>query len=242
MSKPAPNSPPWAETAKFAAAKEALKFVVADMALGLGTGSTANIFIELLGEHARKNNIQLRCAATSLASAELARSQGLEVLDLDSIGPLDLAVDGADQVDSRRRLIKGYGGACTREKIVEYSAKRFVVIADMGKKSKQLDKAVPVEFLPFAKANVERGLMALGAKRIELRTKPAEGSVPSPPFITDNGLQLLHVDFGIMKNPKKLEQAINEIPGVLENGLFALRPADVVIFGKRDGNVKILGL
>lgn len=236
MSKPAPLSPPWAETAKFAAAKEALKYVVADMSIGLGTGSTSNIFIGLLAEHAKKNNLHLRCTATSKASEELARASGLEVAALDLLPSVDLAVDGADQVDSRRRLIKGYGGASTREKIVEYAAKRLVIIADVGKKAKKLGKAVPVEFLPFAKTSVERGLMALGAKSAELVQKP-DGS----PFITDNGLMLLHADFGEIKNPKKLEESINSIPGVLENGLFAKRGADVVIFGQKDGSAKTLG-
>ncbi len=237
MSKPALNSPPWAETAKFAAAKEALRYVVADAAIGLGTGSTADIFISLMSEHARKNNLKLKCTATSKRTEELAKSCGLEVLSLDTIGPLDMAIDGADQVDSKRRLIKGYGGACTREKIVEYPAQRLVIIADEGKRSRKLDKVVPVEFLPFAKRNVQEGLMALGAKKTELRLN-SDGS----PYVTDNGFWMMHADFGEMKSPKKLEEAINDIEGVLENGLFAIRPADVVIFGKQDGSVKTLGL
>ncbi|MCL6089076.1 MAG: ribose-5-phosphate isomerase RpiA [Candidatus Marsarchaeota archaeon] len=236
MANPSPNSPPWAETAKFAAAKEALKFVPASMSIGLGSGTTADIFISLLGEHAKKNNLSLKCAATSKKSAELARAQGLVVADLDAVSPVDLAVDGADEVDGRRRLIKGYGGASTREKIVDYPARRLLIIADMGKKSRKLDKAVPVEFLPFAKKRVEDGLKGLGAKSVELR-KNADNT----PFVTDNGFWLFHADFGEIPKPAKLEDAINSIEGVLENGLFAKRPADMVIFGKRDGSVKILG-
>ena len=236
MAKPVPSSPPWAETAKFAAAQEALKFVPASMSLGLGSGSTSAIFIQLLGEHAKKNNLQLRCTATSKKTEELAKSAGLQVLALEDIGPLDLAVDGADQVDSRRRLIKGYGGACTREKIVEYPAKRLLIIADESKKSKKLDKAVPVEFLPFAQKRVEAGLNALGASSVELRL-----NADNAPYVTDNGFFLFHASFGQIKNPKKLEEQINGIEGVLENGLFAKRPADLVIFGKPDGGASVMG-
>ncbi|VVB56623.1 Ribose-5-phosphate isomerase A [uncultured archaeon] len=236
MSKSAPSSPPWAETAKFAAAQEALKYVPASMSIGLGTGSTSSLFIQLLAEHARKNNLQLKCTATSKKSEELAKSLGLNVVELGQLDSIDLAVDGADQVDSRRRLIKGYGGAHTREKVVEYATKRLLIISDHSKKSKKLDKPVPVEFLPFAQKRVEEGLKSLGAKDVQLR-KNADGT----PFSTDNGFFMFHADFGEIKNPKKLEEQINGIEGVLENGLFAKRPADLVIFGQADGSAKTMG-
>lgn len=230
------SSPPWAEIAKFAAAKEALKFAGSCSSIGLGSGTTAEIFVSLLAEHAKKNNLQLKCVATSKKIEKLAKESGLNVLELEEAGQVDLAVDGADEADGRRRLIKGHGGAATREKIVDYMAKKLVIIADESKLSKRLHKQVPVEFLPFAKKAVESRLAQLGAKAITLR-KNEDGSA----YITDNGFFIFHADFGEIKNPKKLEEEINKIPGVLENGIFAKRPADMIILGKKDGSTKIVG-
>ncbi len=216
-----------ADAAKWNAAAQALRHVKDGMTVGLGTGSTASLFIGQLGEKAQEENLTLTCVATSKASEQLARTMGLAVVGLDDVKKIDLAVDGADQVDAKKRLIKGYGGALTREKVVEYAADKFIVIADEGKYSKTLDKLVPIEVLPFAQAPVERGLKRLGAKHVLLRTR--EGAQP---FVTDNGLWILHADFGKMKNPDKLEAEINQIPGVLENGLFCHGVAKVVLGSK----------
>jgi ribose 5-phosphate isomerase A len=219
---PASLSP---DALKALAAQGALSYIQDGMTVGLGTGSTAALFIRQLGEMARKKKYTLTCVATSQASQELARMVGLRVVGLPDITRIDVAVDGADQVDNRRRLIKGYGGALTREKVVEYAAKKFIVIADEGKHSAFLDKPVPVEILPFASATVKQALLQLGAQTVTLRTREsmADEITLSPlgqPFVTDNGLWILHAHFGRIANPAQLEADINRIPGVLENGLF----------------------
>lgn len=209
------------------AAEHALRYVKEGMHIGLGTGSTASAFIERLGAMARGKGWNLTCVATSRASEELGRRVGLKVVGLDQIPSIDLAVDGADQVDAKRRLIKGYGGALTREKVVEYAAKKFVVIADQGKFSPALDKPVPLEVLPFARAAVERALVEkLGAEEVVLKTRDG-----GQPFVTDNGLWILHAGFGRMRDPARLESNINQIPGVLENGLFCTGVSKVVLGG-----------
>lgn len=220
-----PSSTHYAQELKARAAVGALAYVKNGMCVGLGTGSTASVFIERLGALARQKNWTLTCVATSKASEDLGRRVGLRMVGLDNVSSIDLAVDGADQVDAKRHLIKGYGGALTREKVVEYAAKKFVVIADQGKFSPSLDKPVPLEILPFARAMVEKNLLEkLGAKSVELRTR--EGGQP---FVTDNGLWILHANFGRMKDPGKLEAELNQIPGVLENGLFCSGVSRVVL-------------
>lgn len=221
------------DRAKWAAGAAGLAYVKDGQTVGLGSGSTSDIFIQQLAEHVQTRGMGITCVATSERSSQLAKSLGMDVAVFDSAAKIDLAVDGADQVDAKKRLIKGYGGACTREKIVEYASDRLLIIADESKKAAVLNRAVPVEFLPFAKTRVEKGLKKLGAKKAELKTN-AEGR----PFMTDNGFWMLNADFGHIANPLKLELAINDIEGVLENGLFAKRPADIVIFGFGNGKVQ----
>ncbi len=218
---------------KWAASNAALAYIKDGMTLGLGTGSTADIFIQQLAGHVQSEGISITCVATSNRSTQLAKSLGLNVADFSAVEKIDLCVDGADLVDAKKRLIKGYGGACTREKIVEYSSGKLLIIADDSKRAAVLSGAVPVEFLPFAGRVVESGLRKLGAKKMELRTI-AEGR----PSMTDNGFWIVNADFGKIANPLKLEEAINNIDGVLENGLFARRPADIVIFGSSNGKVQ----
>ena len=220
------------DRAKWAAAQAALAYVKDGQTLGLGTGSTADFFIQQLAAHVRAKKMSITCVATSERSSQLAKSLDMEVAEFGAVEKIDLAVDGADWVDAKKRLIKGYGGACTREKIVEYASGRLLIIADESKKVSVLGGTVPVEFLPFAKRAVERGLKRLGAKKVELKTN-TEGR----PFMTDNGLWMLNADFGRIANPLKLESAINCVEGVLENGIFAKRGADIVIFGFSNGKV-----
>ncbi len=220
------------DRAKWAAAKAALSYVKDGQTLGLGTGSTADMFIQQLAEHVREKEMNITCVATSGRSAQLAKSLGLAVAEFGQVEKIMLTVDGTDLVDAKKRLIKGYGGACTREKIVEYASEKLLIIADDSKKAAGLSGAVPVEFLPFAKTRVEKGLKKLGARKIELKMN-AEGR----PFMTDNGFWILNADFGRIANPLKLEEGINDIEGVLENGIFAKRGADIVIFGYANGKV-----
>ena len=215
------------------AAQAALSFVQNGMAVGLGTGTTSAIFIQLLAKMAKEKGWKIRGVATSVASGQLARSLGIDVISLEEAKNIDLAVDGADQIDGHNNLVKGYGGALAREKIVEYSAKKFVVIADDSKLCKFLCKPIPVEFIPFAKATVQCSLIALGAKSASLRLNP-----DGEPYRTDNGLWIFDADFKQIKNPASLEEKIKKIPGVLESGIFSKNISDVIV-GTDDGMKKL---
>jgi ribose 5-phosphate isomerase A len=207
---------------KIEVARAALEWVRDDMVLGVGTGSTVNCFIDALAE----SGIRLE-AAVSSSEDTTRRLQviGVEVLDLNNAGTLDLYVDGADEFDAYRRLIKGGGGALTREKIVASASRQFVCIVDASKKVGVLGKfPLPVEVIPMARSYVARQLVALGGQP-ELR----EG------FVTDNGNVILDVHNMDLVDPVSMEQKINDLAGVVCNGLFALRPADVVLMATAHG-------
>ncbi|EEX50993.1 ribose-5-phosphate isomerase RpiA [Pasteurella dagmatis] len=205
------------------AAKAALKYVKPDTIVGVGSGSTVNCFIEALG--AMKNEIKGAVAA-SKASEELLRKQGIEVFSANEVSSLDIYVDGADEVNPQKMMIKGGGAALTREKIVAALAKKFICIVD---KSKQVDVlgstfALPVEVIPMARSQVARKLVSLGGSP-EYR----EG------VVTDNGNVILDVyNFAIM-NPVEMEKELNNVAGVVTNGIFALRAADIIIVGTPEG-------
>lgn len=210
------------DDAKRAAAEAALKFVEPGTVLGVGTGSTVNHFIQLLSE----KRIEIRQAVSS-SDASTARLEaiGIEVIDLNSAGNLSLYVDGADEVNRHLQLIKGGGGALTREKIIAAASRTFVCIADASKWVKALGKfPLPVEVLPMARSFVARQIVALGGSP-ELRTG----------FITDNGNPILDIHGLTIDRPLELESRINQIPGVVTVGLFAHRPADVLILGSAEG-------
>lgn len=202
------------------AAEEALKYVEEDTIIGVGTGSTVDKFIDALADMRMK----LRGAVSSSeASTQRLRKHGIDVIDLNSAGRLELYVDGADESNRFLQLIKGGGGALTREKIVASASKRFVCIADESKLVDVLgDFPLPVEVIPMARSTVARELVRIGG-RPELREN----------FTTDNGNIILDVHGLSITEPLKLEQEINNIPGVVTNGIFALRPADVLLLGSR---------
>ena len=203
-------------------AKAALEYVQADTVVGVGTGSTANHFIDYLAT--MKGRIE-GAVASSEASAERLRSHGIPVLELNSVGEIALYVDGADEADKHLHLTKGGGGALTREKIVAAASKQFVCIADHSKLVDLLGKfPLPVEVIPMARSFVGRQLVKLGGQ-------PAWREN----FITDNGNLILDVHNLTITNPAELEAKLNNIPGVVTNGLFALRPADVLLLGTEDG-------
>ena len=211
---------------KLAAAKAALSYVEGGMTVGLGTGSTAALFIEQLGREAAGSKLKVTCICTSKASDTLARKVGLKIATFSQEKKIDLAVDGADQIDARRNLIKGYGGALAREKVVDYAAEKFIVIADERKISPLLDKPVPVEGLPFCEGKMEKELAAIGAKSSRLRLRQ-----DGEPFVSDNNLWIWDADFGRISDPAGLEGRIKDIPGVLENGLFTRKVWKVLVAG-----------
>ncbi|MFA5108907.1 MAG: ribose-5-phosphate isomerase RpiA [Candidatus Micrarchaeia archaeon] len=211
------------ERQKINAATYAIALVESGMTLGLGTGSTSEYFVKLLCERAKKEQMKLKCVCTSERTKKLAHAGGLKVVEFDDVQTIDLAVDGADEIDGEKMLIKGYGAALTREKIVEYNSDKLVIIADESKVSLSLDKPVPVEYLPFAHESVVRALKGLGAKTIKARSKDSQK------LVTDNGMWIVDADFGIIANPSELEHEINMIPGVLENGIFTKEVFKVII-------------
>ena len=203
---------------KKAAAEAALAFVEPGMIIGIGTGSTANHFIDLLAGIKGKIDATV---ASSIASAERLKSHGIRVLDLNEAGQLSLYVDGADESTEHLHLVKGGGGALTREKIVAGASDKFVCIADDSKLVRTLGKfPLPIEVIPMASALVAREMVKMGGNPV-LR----QG------FTTDNGNVILDIHNLTIMNPVEMEDRINRIPGVVTNGLFAIRPADVLILG-----------
>ncbi|MCK9468598.1 MAG: ribose-5-phosphate isomerase RpiA [Porticoccaceae bacterium] len=191
--------------------------------VGIGTGSTANFFIDLLASHSHRF---AGAVASSEASAQRLQSHGIEVLDLNSAGTVKIYIDGADETNPRLELIKGGGAALTREKIVAGAATEFVCIVDESKWVERLGSfPLPVEVIPMARSFVARELVKLGGDPVYRQG-----------LVTDNGNVILDVHhLHPIASPRQLEERINNIPGVVTNGLFALRPADVLLLGTRDG-------
>ena len=206
--------------AKRRAAEKAMDFVEDGMIVGVGTGSTVAYFIDALGREPER----IRGAVSSSEqSTERLRAHGIEVLDLNATGPLALYVDGADECDPAKRLIKGGGAALTREKIIAQASQRFVCIIDPSKQVDVLGRfPLPVEVVPMARSLVARDIVALTGAQPVWR----EG------VVTDNGNWILDVHGLRITDPVAMETAINQLPGVVSVGLFARRPADVVIVGE----------
>ena len=208
---------------KKAAANAALQFVKPDMIVGVGSGSTVNCFIEALGS--MKDEIK-GAGAASKNSEELLKKQGIEVFSANDVSSLDIYVDGADEINPQKMMIKGGGAALTREKIVASLAKNFICIVDSSKQVDVLGSTfpLPVEVIPMARSQVARKLVALGGSP-EWR----EG------VITDNGNVILDVyNFPII-NPVQMEKELNNVAGVVTNGIFALNSANTVIIGTPTG-------
>jgi ribose 5-phosphate isomerase A len=204
------------------AAQAALSYVSDATCVGVGTGSTVNFFIAALAtERCRIKSAVSSSNATTL----LLREAGIDVIDLNDAGPIDVYVDGADEATRRRELIKGGGGALTREKIVAAAARRFVCIVDAGKLVDALGKfPLPVEVIPMARTYVARELASLGGRPV-LRNN----------YVTDNGNVILDVHGLAIDTPAALERRINEVAGVVTVGLFAIRPADILLVGTSRG-------
>ena len=210
------------------AAEKALEFVESGIVLGLGSGTTVRIFIEMLGERVREEKISVEVIPTSYDTEILAVRSGLKVASLLEHPEPDLCVDGADQVDENLNLIKGGGGALTREKIVASASKKFYVIVDEGKLVKELNMPIPIEVLPFSYGFVKRKLEELGYE-CELRA----ASKKLGPVISDNGNFIADVKAEKIV-PEKVERDFR-IPGIIEHGVFSAGMVDMVIVGRRDG-------
>ncbi len=207
---------------KKAAARAALDYIETGTVIGVGTGSTANHFIDALA--GIKGRIE-GAVASSNATAERLKKAGIAVLDLNDVGELPLYVDGADEATRHLHLVKGGGGALTREKIVAAASRKFVCIADESKLVEVLGKfPLPVEVIPMARSYVARELVKLGGRPVWRQG-----------FVTDNGNVILDVHDLHILNPVELEERLDHVAGVVTNGLFARRPADVLILGTSKG-------
>ncbi len=222
------------DEAKALVGRRAAELVEDGMAVGLGTGSTATLFIRALGERVASEGLKIRCVASSDASHELGLSLGMKVVTLDELPELDVYIDGADEVGPGLALIKGGGGALLREKIVASAAKRFIVVVDSTKVVDKLGKfPLPVEVVKMALPLVEPKLAALGLHPKQRRAKTGDG-----PYLTDEGNYIVDCACGVIEDPEKTAAAIRAIVGVVEHGLFLKMATLALVAG--DGGVREL--
>ncbi|PVA06967.1 ribose-5-phosphate isomerase RpiA [Thalassorhabdomicrobium marinisediminis] len=227
------------DKAKFVAAKQATQYVEDGMKVGLGTGSTAAWLVKCLGEMVENDGLKIRGVPTSSRTAELARDVGIEVISLDEAKWLDLTIDGADEFDGNLNLIKGGGGALLQEKIVATASDQMVVIADAAKSVETLGAfPLPIEVIPFGwqttKMLVEETLIGMDVlgRTVSLRMNG------DAPYYTDEGNHILDLHLNRIGHARQLSLVINQIPGVVENGLF-IDICDVVVIGHGDGRVEV---
>ena len=227
------------DKAKFVAAKRAVDFVENGMRVGLGTGSTAAWMVRCLGELVREEGLKIIGVPTSVRTADLARQVGRKVASLDEAKWLDLTIDGADEFDASLNLIKGGGGALLQEKIVATASDQMIVIADVAKEVGNLGAfPLPVEVVPFGwqttKALVEETLVSLDVlgRSTSLRMNQDR------PYVTDEGNFIIDLHLHRIGNPRQLALVLNQIPGVVENGLF-IDICDIVVIGHGDGRVEV---
>ena len=193
-----------------------------DTVLGIGTGTTTNYFIEIINSE----NLDVKGAVCSSdASKELLSNSNIEILSLNDVYKIDFYIDGADEFNSRKELIKGGGGALTKEKILAHFSQTFICIVDDSKYSDLLGNfPVPIEVIELARSAISREIMKIGGKPVYRNN-----------FITDNGNQIIDVHHLDLKVPYEMEQLINNIPGVVENGIFSHRKADIILLSTDDG-------
>lgn len=212
------------ETLKQSAAHAALDYIEQDMVIGVGSGSTVNYFIDAL--KTIKNKIE-GAVASSNQTAEKLKAVGIPLYDLNTVGELPLYIDGADEINSAKQMIKGGGGALTREKIIACASKKFICMADQSKQVDLLGSfPVAIEVIPMARSFVAREIVKLGGT-------PAYRQG----FVTDNGNVILDVHNLKILDPIMLEKLLNNIPGVVTNGIFAMRPADILLLATDKGVV-----
>ena len=234
---PAEMSP--IDKAKFVAAKRSVGFIQSGMKVGLGTGSTAAWMVRCLGERVREEGLKVSAVATSTRTAELAERVGIRVISLDEAKWLDLTIDGADEFDQNLALIKGGGAALLREKIVATASDQMIVIADAAKEVSRLGAfPLPVEVVPFgwqtSKALIEETLVSLDVMNRSCSLRMNGGKA----LLTDQGNYIIDLDLKRIGNPRQLALVLNQIPGVVENGLF-IDICDIVVIGHGDGRVSL---
>ena len=235
------------DRAKYAAARWAVGAVRDGMRIGLGSGSTSAVMVECLGDLVRRKGVQIVGVPTSAATSALARKNGIAITTLEQAGWLDLTIDGADEFDDTLALIKGGGGAHLMEKIVASASDQMIVICDASKHVQRLGSfPLPVEVIPFGWQTTQRVLME---EVLPLsRPSPSGGGQSTPvvalrgqgdhPFVTDQGNYILDLHMGRIDAPRTLSLALNQVPGVVENGLF-IDLCDVVAVGRPDGTVAV---
>ena len=226
----------WIEEAKRNAALEAVKHIEDGFVIGLGSGSTVAYAIEEIGNRIKREKIRVSAVPTSYQAFMLAVKHGIPITTLEEHLILDLTIDGADQIDDELNLIKGMGGALTREKIVASASKIFVVVADERKKVKFLgenNQPVPIEVIPFATPIVMHKIKEMGGKPFLRESNKKVG-----PVITDNGNIIIDADFGLVHEPTELNHKLKGIPGVVETGLF-VKMTDLIYLGEHVGVRKL---
>lgn len=230
------------DRAKYVAAKRAASYVKTGMKVGLGTGSTAAWLVRCLGEMVRDEGLRIQGVPTSTRTAQLARDVGIEVISLDEAKWLDLTIDGADEYDDELNLIKGGGGALLQEKIVATASDQMMVIADASKQVASLGAfPLPIEVIPFGwqttKTLVEETLVSLDV----LGTSSTLRMNGEAPYVTDEGNFILDLHLSRIGNARQVSLVLNQIPGVVENGLF-IDICDIIVIGSADGRVEIRDL
>jgi len=216
---------------KYSASKLALSLIKDEMTIGIGSGSTVEVFLNLLGEKIRSEGIRIYGIPSSYQAMLAGLRNGVILTDLVEREP-DICIDGADQVDSKLNCIKGGGGALTREKILAFASKKVFILVEESKLVEKLSMPVPVEVLPFAYGYVLRKLSTI------CRPKLREGKGKVGPVITDNGNFIVDCNFGVIENPEALDRELDSIAGILENGIFPSELIDAVIVGN-DSSARI---
>lgn len=218
--------------AKKLTGEKAAEYIEDGMIIGLGTGSTAYYAIKKVGEMVR-NGLKVKAVPTSKETAELAKEEGIELVELAEVESLDLTIDGADEVDPDFNLIKGGGGALLREKIVASATDKLIIVVDESKLVEHLGAfPLPVEITPFSWQYTQKMIEKFSC-RSEIRKE--DGEI----FVTDNDNYILDCNFGKIEDPVKITVELNKLPGVVENGIFA-EMAEIVVVGYNDGHIEVL--
>ena len=212
---------------------DALKFVKNDYVVGLGSGRAATALVKSLSTFVKTKKINIKCIPTSMQIKLIAEKGGLALIDADQIDKIDVVFDGADQIDKNKFLIKGGGGALLKENILISAAKKVIIMADKSKFVTNFNRTVPIEVHPSARKIITKNILKIdGVPTLRVLER-------GYPFLTENGNVILDCDFGIIKNPKILQQKMLNMPGVLEVGIFTRKP-DIIYKAKTNGKFDIL--